>query len=78
MAACEPVVSAVVVSVAVPPASVPVPIVVAPSLKVTAPVNVPVPGAVIVTDAVKVTGWPNNVVGDEVVTVAVVAPVVTV
>src|SRR5438067_4488317 len=47
-----------VVNDAVPPLSVPVPIVVAPSEKVTAPVGVPAPGAPAVTVAVKVTACP--------------------
>src|SRR2546427_8066655 len=37
-----------------------VPIGVAPSLKVTVPVGVPVPGALAVTVAVKVTAWPKR------------------
>ena len=45
----------VVVKVAVPPLSVPVPNVVAPSLKVTVPVGVPEAGAGTATVAVKVT-----------------------
>jgi len=38
-----------------------VPIVAAPSLKVTVPVAVPLPGATALTVAVKVTDWPNTV-----------------
>src|SRR5262249_59299478 len=49
-----------VVNVALPPESVPVPNVVAPSLKVTVPVGVPAPGAVALTVAVKVTPWPDT------------------
>ena len=52
--------SASVAKVATPPASsVPVPSVVAPSLNVTVPVGVPVPGGDGATVAVKVTDWPN-------------------
>lgn len=39
---------------------VPVPSVVAPSLKVTVPVGMPEPGATAATVAVKVTGWPKT------------------
>ena len=49
-----------VVKVATPPLSVPVPSVVEPSLNVTVPVGVPTPGDVAVTVAVKVTDWPNT------------------
>jgi len=70
---CEPALSEEVVKVACPEAlSVPVPSVVAPSLKVTVPLGVPPPLAG-VTVAVKVTAWPNALgFGDEdsVVTVA--------
>jgi hypothetical protein len=52
---CDPTDSALVLNVAVPPLSVPVPIVVRPSLKVTLPLGVPAPGAVALTVAVKVT-----------------------
>ncbi len=53
---CEPAASAAVESVATPaPLSVPVPIVVAPSLNVTTPVATPVEGDCGVTVAVKVT-----------------------
>ena len=38
----------------------PVPIVVAPSVKVTVPVGVPVPGATTATVAVNVTDWPTT------------------
>ena len=50
-----PVVSALVVSVAWPAVSGPVPRLVAPSVKVTVPLEMPEPG---VTVAVKVTAWP--------------------
>lgn len=49
---------ALVVKVATPPARVPVPRVVAPSLKVTVPEGVPAPGAGTLTVAVKVTELP--------------------
>ena len=49
-----------VVKVATPPLSVPVPSVVEPSLNVTVPVGVPAPGDVAVTVAVNVTDWPNT------------------
>jgi hypothetical protein len=66
-----PVVRADVLKVAAPlPLSVPVPRVVAPSLKVTVPVGVP---ALHATVAVKVTAWPTgDGVSDE-LTVVVVA-----
>ena len=47
--------------VAWPPAIVPVPSVVAPSLKLTVPVGVPVPGETGLMVAVKTTAWPNTV-----------------
>jgi len=47
-----------VLTVALPPARVPVPIVARPSLNVAVPVGVPAPGAVAATVAVKVTDWP--------------------
>ena len=50
---CEPNVSEDVLKVAMPLDSVPVPSVVAPSLKVTEPVGVPAPGDATVTVAVK-------------------------
>src|ERR1051326_6871402 len=49
-----------VLKVAEPELNVPVPRVVAPSLKVTVPVGVPLPGAVAVTVAVNVTDWPET------------------
>ena len=52
--------SAADMKVAMPALSVPVPSVVAPSLKVTVPVGVPAPGAVAATVAVKVTACPNT------------------
>src|SRR5207237_9039453 len=57
-----------VVKVATPLASsVPVPRIVVPSMKLTAPVGVPVAGGVAVTVAVKVTGRPNaEALGEEV------------
>ena len=45
-----------------PELNVAVPRVVVPSLKVTVPVGVPLPGAAALTVAVKVTGWPKMVV----------------
>ncbi len=48
-------------NVATPPVSVPEPMVVAPSLKVTLPVGVPAPGLTAATVAVKVTDWPETV-----------------
>ena len=50
-----PPVSADVVRLATPAVSTPLPMVVAPSLKVTAPVGVPTAGGVAVAVAVKVT-----------------------
>ena len=47
-------------NVATPALSVPVPRVVAPSLNVTVPVAVPLPGATAATVAVNVTDWPNT------------------
>ena len=53
--------SAEVLKVATPdPFRAPVPNVVVPSLKVTVPVGVPVPGKVTIDVAVKVTDWPNT------------------
>ena len=43
-----------------PPLRVPVPKVVAPSLKVTVPEGVPTPGETAATVAVKMTGWPDT------------------
>ncbi len=55
-----PVASVEDVIVAWPALSVPVPNVVAPSLNVTVPVGVPVPGATALTVAVSVIDWPNT------------------
>ena len=80
IAACAPTDSADVVNVALPVlSSVPLPIVVAPSLKATAPpVNVPAAGAVIATVAVNVTGCPTATEAPEEATVVVVLPLFTV
>ena len=59
------------------PLSVPVPSVVAPSLKVTVPVGVPEPGAVAVTVAVKVTDAPKSDGFAELLTAVVVAVLLT-
>ena len=56
---CEPTARALVLKVACPPPSVPVPRMVAPSLKVTVPLGVPAPGARALTVAVKVTDRPD-------------------
>jgi hypothetical protein len=48
------------VNVALPPASVAVPRVAAPSRKVTVPVGVPTPGETALTVAVNVTAWPDD------------------
>ena len=60
MIECEAAESEAVVKVAWPALRVPVPRVVAPSLNVTVPVGVPLPGGAAVTVAVKVTAWPNT------------------
>ncbi len=60
MIECEPTESEAVVKVAWPALRLAVPRVVAPSLNVTVPVGVPLPGGVEVTVAVKVTAWPNT------------------
>src|ERR1043166_3464338 len=60
------------------PLKVPVPKVVAPSLKVTVPVGVPLPGAGALTVAVKVTGWPDTEGLTEEATVVVVLAAFTV
>jgi len=58
---CVLTLSELVLKVATPaPFNVPLPMIVAPSLKSTVPVGVPVPGATAVTVAVKVTDWPNT------------------
>ena len=54
-----PTAKADVVNVASPPLSVPVPMGLPPSRKVTVPVGVPVPGGTGETVAVKVTDWPK-------------------
>jgi hypothetical protein len=56
---CNPAVSVEVVKDAVPPETVPVPIVDPPSLNVAVPVVDPLPGAVTSTFAVKVTDCPK-------------------
>ena len=53
--------------------SVPVPSVLAPSLKLTVPVGFPAPGATAATVAVKVTDWPNAEGFADETTVVVVA-----
>ena len=58
--------------------SVPVPSVVAPSLKVTVPVGEPAPGAVTLTVAVNVTDWPETEGLTEEATVVVVSALWTV
>ena len=68
----------VVVKVAVPPDNVPVPSVVVPSLKVTVPVGLPLPGATALTVAVKVTDWPNAEGFAEEASVVVVLALLTV
>ena len=52
--------SVAVLKVAVPPDSVPLPILVEPSWKVTVPLGVPAPGLTAATVAVKVTLWPKT------------------
>ena len=66
------------VNVAWPELRVLVPIGVASSLKVTVPVGVPVPGAVGVTVAVKVTDWPKTEGLTEEITTVVVPALLTV
>jgi hypothetical protein len=56
-----PTASEEVVKLALPPESVAVARVTAPSTKLTVPVGVPEPGATAVTVATKVTDWPNTV-----------------
>ena len=60
MIECDATLRALVLKVAWPALSVPVPKVAAPSLKVTVPVGVPLPGAEALTVAVKVTDWPET------------------
>ena len=57
---CVPTDKFLVVKVATPPLSLPVPSVVEPSVNVTVPVGVPKPGDVAVTVAAKLTDWPNT------------------
>ena len=58
---CEPIARAlVVVKLALPPLRVAVPRLVVPSMKVTEPVGVPLPGALALTVAVKVTDRPKS------------------
>ena len=57
--------------------SVAVPRLVVPSLKVTLPVTVPVPGATTVTVAVRVTDWPVTDGFGEAVSVVLVVMVLT-
>ncbi len=64
--------------VATPALSVPVPNVAAPSLKVTVPLGVPLPGATAATVAVKVTDCPNTEGLAEEATVVVVPAALTV
>ena len=75
---CDPTVSKEVLKVAWPELRVAVPNVAAPSLKVTVPVGVPVPGAVAVTVAVKVTDWPKTEGLTEEATAVVVLALLTV
>src|SRR5262249_13572045 len=77
---CVPALRDVVVNVAWPLAfSVPVPSMVVPSRKFTVPLGVPVPGAVTLTVAVKVTHWPKTGgLGETVNVVGVALDVVTV
>ena len=63
---------------ALPPVSVLLPRVVEPSLKVTVPVGVPLPGAPAETVAVKVTDWPKTEGFADDATEVVVASLVTV
>jgi hypothetical protein len=56
-----PTASEEVVKLALPPESVAVPRVTAPSTKLTVPVGVPEPGVTAETVATKVTDWPNTV-----------------
>src|SRR5438552_13201934 len=57
---CAPTLRVEVAKVACPlPSNVPVPMLLAPSRNVTAPVGVPEPGATAETVAVKVTAWPK-------------------
>ena len=67
-----------VVRLALPPLRVAVPRELEPSLKVTVPVGVPLPGAAAATVAVKVTDWPKTEGFADDVTEVVVASLVTV
>ena len=60
MIECVATLKPLVLKVALPPLRLPVPSVVAPSLKVTVPVGVPAPGETALTVAVKVTDWPET------------------
>ena len=60
-----------------PLTSVPLPIVVAPSLNFTVPLGVPAPGATGLTVAVKVTAWPNTEGFVDETSVVVVSPLLT-
>jgi hypothetical protein len=73
-----PTLSVLVLKVAVFPVRVPVPSVVAPSLKVTMPLGVPAPGEVTLTVAVNVTDCPKTDGVPEEATVVVVAALLTV
>jgi hypothetical protein len=70
--------SALVERVAWPPLNAPVPKVVAPSLKVTDPVGVPLPGETAETVAVNVTDWPDTEVFCDEETAIVVFALLTV
>ena len=73
---CEPAVSDVVEKLACPEASsVSVSITVAPSIKATVPVGVPRSAGLLVTTAVRVTGWPKQNVSAEVVNAVMVSVV---
>src|SRR3989449_4543683 len=69
---CEPEESEEMIAVAEPALSVLVESAVAPSLKVTVPVGVPLPGAAALIVAVKTTDWPYTVGLVDEVSVAVV------
>lgn len=78
MIECEATDSVEVVKVAWPvPSSVGVPRVVFPSLNVTVPVGMPLPGELAVTAAVKVTDWLNTEGLPEELTVVVVPALFT-
>jgi hypothetical protein len=68
----------VAVNVAIPPESVPVPMLMVPLRKVTVPDGVPAPGDTAATVAVKVTAWPvDDGLGDDVRVVVVFALLTT-